>query len=45
MKKNYIIPAIETLEVRSTYAICGGSPNDSIKEDTGSLFGAPKKVF
>lgn len=28
MKKIYLSPAIETLEVRATFAICGGSPQD-----------------
>ena len=35
MKKNYIIPAIETLDVRSTFAICEGSPGN------GNVTGGP----
>ncbi len=38
MKKIYLTPAIETLEVRATFAICNGSlPGEGVYTDPGSL--------
>jgi len=43
MKKNYLSPAIETIEVTLSSAILDASANDSIKEDIPNPFGAPER--
>jgi hypothetical protein len=42
MKKTYLIPTIETLEVRSTFAICDGTVNEDLQNDPGGGKFAPK---
>jgi len=41
MKKNYIIPAIETLEIRSAFVICSDSVGGDERLD--GINPAPKK--